>query len=79
MDHFQEKGWNKTEFQFFFGEKKTHRIDFGTNMWWTTDEPYHLEDWVALQFFAGLWQQGRRLLGHSDVRWSVRADISRPQ
>ena len=76
IEHFKQKGWNQTEMQCFFGGKSTHRIDYGANMWWTTDEPYHWEDWLALQFFDTLWTQGR---GDADKKvWATRGDISRP-
>jgi hypothetical protein len=75
--HFRQKGYSHTEMQCFYGGKNTHRIDYGSNMWWTTDEPYHWEDWLALQFFCRLWRQGR---GDANPRqWAARADISRPQ
>jgi len=75
--HFKEKGWNRTEMQCFYGGKNTHRIKYGSNMWWTTDEPYHWQDWLALQFFCRLWTRGR---GDADPKvWVARADISRPQ
>ncbi len=59
IEHFKERGWDKTEMQCFYGGKNTHRTDWGVNMWWTTDEPYHWDDWLALQFFCRLWTQGR--------------------
>jgi hypothetical protein len=59
IEHFKEKGWNKTEMQCFYGGKKTHRTQYGVNMWWTTDEPYHWDDWMALEFFCRLWSQRR--------------------
>ena len=77
-EHFAQRGWRRTEMQLFFGGKSTHRLDYGSNMWWTTDEPYHWEDWLALQFFSNLWAQGRRALGADPAIWSVRADLSRP-
>ena len=77
IEHFKAKGWSRTEMQCFYGGKNTHRIQYGSNMWWTTDEPYHWADWLALQFFCKLWTQGR---GAADPRrWAARADISRPQ
>ncbi len=78
FDHFREKGWNRTEMQFFFGGKNTHRIDYGVNMWWTTDEPYHWEDWLALRFFNQLWTRGKEEQKPSS-NFISRADISRPQ
>ena len=77
--HVKEKGWHRTEFQCFFGGKKKHRINYGSNMWWTTDEPYHWEDWLALRYLTGLWTTGREKLGASGSTWAARADISRPQ
>ncbi len=79
IEHFKEKGWNRTEMQCFYGGKNTHRTQYGTNMWWTTDEPYHWEDWLALQFFDRLWCKGRAALKADKARWAARADISRPQ
>jgi hypothetical protein len=76
--HFEERGWNQTEMQLFFGGKNTHRVDFGSNIWWTTDEPYHWDDWIALQFFCNLWAQGRKALGADPAVWPARADLSRP-
>ncbi len=79
IEHFRNKGWDRTELQCFFGGKKSHRINFGSNTWWTTDEPYHWGDWLALQFFTGLWSGGREQQGASKALWAARADISRPQ
>jgi len=76
IEHFREKGWTHTEMQCFFGGKNTHRIDWGVNMWWTTDEPYHWDDWLALQFFCRHWAEGRGKAGKE--RWAARGDISRP-
>lgn len=76
-EHFKEKGWTQTEMHCFYGGKNTHRTQYGSNMWWTTDEPYHWDDWLALQFFLRLWAKG---LGGADPKlWAGRADISRPQ
>jgi len=79
IEHFRRKGWNNTEMQCFFGGKNTHRIAYGTNMWWTTDEPYHWDDWLALHFFDALWTKGRIDNDASKKLWPARADISRPQ
>ncbi|MFQ6097436.1 MAG: hypothetical protein ACE5O2_06860, partial [Armatimonadota bacterium] len=77
IQHFAQMGWNQTQMQCFYGGKNTHRINYGSNMWWTTDEPYHWDDWLALQFFCRMWTRGR---GDADARgWAMRADISRPQ
>jgi hypothetical protein len=78
VDHFRKKGWDKTEMQCFYGGKKTHRTDYGTNMWWTTDEPYHWDDWMSLEWFCRFWTQGRDAIGASADQWKARGDISRP-
>lgn len=77
IEHFAEMGYDRTEMQCFYGGKNTHRIDYGSNMWWTTDEPYHWDDWLALQFFCALWTSGRGAANSG--LWPARADISRPQ
>lgn len=77
IEHFREKGWDRTEMQCMFMGKITHRTQFGVNMWWTTDEPYFWADWLALRFFKKLWTEGRG--GGSPAIWGARADVSRPQ
>ena len=59
IEHFQEKGYRRTEMQCCFVGKAPNRIDFGTNSWWTTDEPYYWDDWLAVQFFLQTWARGR--------------------
>ena len=77
IEHFREKGYNRTEMQCCFVGKLANRIDFGSDVWWTTDEPYYWDDWLALQFFLSSWTRGR---GNADPRlWTARADVSRPQ
>jgi hypothetical protein len=77
IEHFREKGWTATEMQCLFVGKNTHRTQYGVNMWWTTDEPYHWDDWLALQHFCRLWTDGRQ--PGEEKQWVVRADISRPE
>ena len=76
IDHFKERNWTGTEMQCYFGGKQSHRINFGSNHWWTTDEPSFLHDWLALQYFDRLWCDARG--GASVNQWPTRADISRP-
>lgn len=76
VQHFREQGWDDTELQCLFMGKSTHRIEYGVNMWWTTDEPYHWSDWQALRYFAQLWTANRAR--DEEDRWVFRADISRP-
>ncbi|MGQ9576691.1 MAG: hypothetical protein ACUVUC_15395 [Thermoguttaceae bacterium] len=77
IEHFQQKGYTQTEMQCCFVGKATNRIEYGSNVWWTTDEPQYWDDWLALRFFLHLWTRGR---GQADPRqWTARADISRPQ
>jgi len=77
IEHFRQKGWTHTEVQCLFVGKATHRTQYGVNMWWTTDEPYHWDDWQALRYFCRLWTEGRR--PGEEKQWVARADISRPQ
>jgi hypothetical protein len=76
IEHFKERRWSGTEMQCYFGGKQSHRINFGSNHWWTTDEPSFLHDWLALQYFDRLWCDAR---GAASIdQWPTRADISRP-
>ncbi len=77
IEHFKEKAWNKSEMQCLFMGKITHRIQYRVNMWWTTDEPYHWADWLALQYYGKLWCESRG--AENAKQWIYRADISRPQ
>ena len=80
VEHFEKRGWNRTEMHVFYGGKNTHRIKYGANMWWTTDEPYHWDDWLAVQFFTRHWMKGPALQSaHARAQWRARSDISRPQ
>jgi hypothetical protein len=77
IEHFQERNYTQTEMQCYFGNKVGHRVEYGVNTWWTTDEPLYWDDWMAVQFFLQLWATGR---GSADPRvWTARADVSRPQ
>ncbi len=77
VEHFKAKGYDRTEMQCLFVGKNTHRTNYGVNMWWTTDEPYHWDDWLALRFFGRLWAAGRR--PGEQKQWVFRGDVSRPQ
>ncbi len=79
VKHFKAMGWNNTEMQCFYGGKKTHRIDYGSEMWWQTDEPIHWDDWMALQFFGNLWTKTIQKLEADSNIWVARGDISRPK
>lgn len=80
VEHFARRGWNKTEMHAFYGGKNTHRIKYGSNMWWTTDEPYHWDDWLAVQFFTQHWRRGPAIQSvRAQAQWRARTDISRPQ
>jgi hypothetical protein len=77
IEHFRQMGYHRTEMQCCFVGKAANRIDFGSNSWWTTDEPYYWDDWLAVQFFLQMWARGR---ADADPRtWTARADVSRPQ
>ncbi len=79
IEHFNTMCWNRTEMQCFYGGKKTHRIDYGSEMWWQTDEPIHWDDWLALQFFDNLWTKTIQDTDADLNMWVARGDISRPK
>jgi len=80
--HFREKGWNRTEFQFYLNNKYywKGRMLGGSGSgisWWLLDEPYHWDDFKALAYFGELFT--RAVGGISDIDFIYRLDISRPQ
>lgn len=79
-EHFREKGWNDTCFQFFLNGKN----DFKKNGWsrgsspWLLDEPSNFQDYWALRYFGAAFHEGvAKTRGKTKVMF--RADISRPQ
>jgi hypothetical protein len=79
-EHFREKGWTKTEFQFYQNDKhyyKDPKVGGRGTSWWLLDEPNHRDDWLALAYFAKLFREGMQ--GFQDVRMVHREDLSRPQ
>lgn len=78
--HFKEKGWNRTQFQFYQNDKYYYKDPKqggrGTS-WWLLDEPNHRDDWLALAYFARLFRAGMK--DFPDVPMVHREDISRPQ
>lgn len=84
--HFREKGWNRTEFQFYLNDKyyyKDPKQGGRGSSWWLLDEPMHRDDWLALQFFGRMFRESvHEALGQpgpKDPQFRFRADISRPQ
>jgi hypothetical protein len=79
-EHFREKGWTKTQFQFYNNDKYYYKDPKqggrGTS-WWLLDEPNHRDDWLALAYFARLFREGMK--GFAGVPILHREDISRPQ
>lgn len=51
--HAEEKGWNRTAFEFYLNNKP----NYGYTLW-TLDEPVVYTDWAALNFFGRLAKQG---------------------
>ncbi len=72
-NHFEEKGWDQTEFQFYLNNKKHWP---GASSWWDLDEPMSYDDWTAIKFYGSLFRQGR---GAMPSQFIFRADISRPR
>lgn len=84
--HFREKGWSRTEFQFYLNDKyyfKDPQQGGRGSSWWLLDEPMHRDDWLALRFFGRMFKESVHevlpQLGPRDPRLRFRADISRPQ
>ncbi|MFQ5900405.1 MAG: hypothetical protein ACE5IH_02485 [Thermodesulfobacteriota bacterium] len=71
--HFEEKGWEQTEFQFYLNNKWHWK---GASSWWNLDEPMSYDDWMALRFFGSLFHKA---VGVTPIRFVFRADISRPR
>lgn len=73
VNHFEEKGWNKTEFQFYLNNKWHWK---GASSWWNLDEPMSYDDWMSLKFFGSLFKQAIR---STPLNFVFRADISMPR
>ena len=71
--HFTEKGWDRTEFQFYLNNK--WHWD-GASSWWNLDEPMSYDDWEALKFFGSIFRKPGAMTPDNFV---FRADISRPR
>ncbi|MCX6909576.1 MAG: DUF4091 domain-containing protein [Verrucomicrobia bacterium] len=79
-EHFQTKGWRRTQFQFFLNDKyyfKDPKQGGRGSSWWCLDEPMHRDDWLALRFFGGMFKHA--LAESPNPNFVFRADISRPQ
>ncbi|NUQ01424.1 MAG: hypothetical protein HUU35_16395 [Armatimonadetes bacterium] len=76
--HIAARGWRQTQFQGYLNNKYDYRDPArggrGTS-WWLLDEPMHRDDWLALAWFAHLFQRG----ASGTPNLVFRADISRPQ
>ncbi|RKY01973.1 hypothetical protein DRP77_08665 [Candidatus Poribacteria bacterium] len=79
VEHFKEKGWTRTTFQFYLNNKYYYKRNGRGTSWWLLDEPMHRDDWLALRFFAELFKEAIEGIDLGGVRVVFRADISRPQ
>lgn len=78
--HFREKGWTRTQFQFYQNDKnyyKDPKMGGRGTSWWLLDEPNFRDDWLALAYFARLFHAG--VQGMPGISMPFREDISRPQ
>ena len=66
-DHFAEKGWKRTQFQFFLNGKK----EFGEP--WNTDEPKGKDEYDALRYYGELMIKtiGKRDERKANIRYRV--------
>lgn len=84
--HCGERGWLRTEFQFFLNNKHFFRDPKQGGRggsWWLLDEPMNRDDWLALRFFGRMFKDAiagdaPRSTLHAP-RFVFRADVSRPQ
>ena len=75
--HFEAKGWTDTYFMFYLDAKVMWRIRGNGTSYWTLDEPYDYNDWVALRFWGKLFRDAVAAVP-TKARWGFRCDISRP-
>jgi len=80
--HFAAKGWTEPMFEFYLNNKVYFKRDRG-NRWdacsapWIFDEPVNTQDfWALRRFGLEFW---RGVEAQPGVRFSFRADISRPE
>ena len=88
-EHFRERGWTQTRFQFYLNNKRIYKRNGGrATSWWLLDEPMHRDDWLALRFFGEMFKRGVEVSppptppqagGRGTVQFVFRGDISRPQ
>jgi len=71
--HFEEKGWDQTEFQFYLNNKWHWK---GSSSWWNLDEPLSYDDWTALRYYGSLFRQAKN---DTPLNFIFRADISMPK
>jgi hypothetical protein len=80
-DHFGQKGWKDTLFQFFLNGK----VDFKRNGWsrgsspWLLDEPASWQDFRALSWFGAAFHEGVNAGAPNGAKLLFRCDISRPE
>ncbi len=77
VKHAEERGWTRTEFQFYLNNKYGARERSGRGCYWLLDEPMFRDDWLALAFYGRLFKES--LGGVKETRFVYRCDISRPQ
>ena len=71
VQHFKDRGWNQTEFQFYLNNKWNWD---GASSWWDLDEPVFYDDFMALRSYGSLFHQAT---GTRPGHFIFRADISR--
>jgi hypothetical protein len=84
--HYRERGWTRTQFQFFLNNKHFYRDPKQGgrgSSWWLLDEPMNRDDWLALRFFGRMFKDALAADARRSTldapRFHFRGDISRPQ
>ena len=81
--HFDEKGWQRVQFQYFFNnkenfkEKNPEQGKIGNGVcWWLLDEPVFIDDWEALAYYGGILREAQTEM-NSGYNICFRIDVSR--
>ncbi|MFH1377298.1 MAG: hypothetical protein ABIH86_00925 [Planctomycetota bacterium] len=72
--HFEEKNWNKTQFQVFNNHK--YYFSSGSLSLWTMDEPQYGKDFRALNFIYSIVYDAMK---SPTINLTMRSDVSRPE
>lgn len=74
--HIRDKGWDKTQFQFYLNNKVHYKRQYEeSSAPWIFDEPVNIQDFMALKWYGELWQESLNQLKVA-IKPVFRCDIS---